>query len=39
MLIFWGENLHKDHHRDPTNVRYHKYDIGYLFIKVLGKQK
>ena len=38
-IIFWGENLHKEHHRDPTNVRYHKYDIGYLFIKVLGKQK
>jgi stearoyl-CoA desaturase (delta-9 desaturase) len=37
LILFWGENLHKDHHIDPTKVRYHKYDLGYFFIRLLGR--
>lgn len=35
-FLVWGEGYHKNHHDDPTNYAFGKYDLGRIGIKLLN---
>ncbi len=35
-LLVWGEGYHKNHHDDPSNSRFGKFDLGGILIKKLN---
>lgn len=38
-FILWGEGSHKDHHNLASSPKISKTDLGYYFIKLIGKVK
>jgi len=34
--LLWGEGSHKDHHLNPSKVKFNDYDYCYWFIKLVG---
>ena len=37
-FLIFGEGYHKEHHIDPANPRFGKYDLGGFLIKILCPQ-
>lgn len=37
--LLWGEEVHKNHHINPRNVKFHDRDYCYWFIRIIGKSK